>query len=270
MRTALCTLDNIIYNAADFRQTANYIINRQHLVCTSCGTQARHRRQGRDGREACFFSVHAEGCNQATLVHVTGQAGDDHESEVFATGQRIVVDFGFGTSESGDESQPTAGTDAGNGYIGRNGGNGTAPRNFMYRRLSTLLRGLIDSDGYRNSTQTIEVLGRGEFAVPDFFLNFSDVTDDDIGSYHGFWGTIPHTNKRRDSLWLNTGRPGTMSVLLPESLMETVYQRYGIRNHMEIIGADILVLGELLAALSNGKMFVQISDVNQFALRLSR
>lgn len=270
MRTALCTLDNITYDAADFRETTNFTINRDHLVCSSCGVQARHRRQGRDGREACFFSVHAEGCNQATLVHVTGQDGGDHESEVFTVGQRLIVDFSFGTPEAGGVTQPTAGAAGGYGHVGRNGGIGNTPRDYMYRRLSTLLRGLIDSDGYRNSTQIIEVEGRGEFAVPEFFLNFSDATADYIGSYHGFWGAIPHTNTRRDSLWLNSGGPEAMSVLIPESLLESICQRYGIRIHAEIIGADMLVLGELRAARSNGKMFVQVSDINQFALRLTR
>lgn len=268
MRTALCTLDNMIYNAADFRQTANYSINRSSLVCTDCGVTAHHRRQGRDGREACFFAEHAEGCNLATMIHASSQA--DNDQDIFTTGQTIIVDFNFGTPEALAGAQPTAGGAAINGQGVQDGDNGPDSRDIIHRRLSSLLRGLIASDGYRTSTQTINVVGQGEYPISDFFINFPDATADIIGSYHGFWGEIPHTNVRRDSVWLNTGEPGaTMSVLIPERFMEAIFQRYGIQSHREIIGSHMLVFGELKAA-RNGKLFIEVGDISQFALRLAR
>jgi len=54
MRTALCTLDGVIYRSADFAQTEDFENKRDHLVCPECRMRAFYRRPTRNGRDACF------------------------------------------------------------------------------------------------------------------------------------------------------------------------------------------------------------------------
>jgi hypothetical protein len=269
MRIARCILDGVTYNSSDFRHTASFTISKRSLVCTECGVSAFFRNQGRDGREACFFAKHTEDCNLSTLVHaITSTGGSNGESDAFTTGERIIVNFNVGATEIDPETRPNAGAADQGEHIVQQGG-GTAPRNFMHRGLRSLLRSLTGSDDFRSSTQSIEVDGQGKFDVADFFMDFASVSDELVGSYHGFWGLITDTQIRRDSLWLNTGGPGTMSVLLPENIIDETVLRFGVESPNDLAGAHILVFGELKMA-RNGKLFVQIEDPSRFTLRLAR
>jgi hypothetical protein len=104
---------------------------------------------------------HADGCNLAT-----GENDDlqDMANANLTTGQRIAVDFSAASSGNGIES---------------------------------LLRSLMESEEFRRDSNIIEVPEHGEFAVSDLFVNFSDVTDDHIGVFHGYWGYIPDAAKLR-------------------------------------------------------------------------
>lgn len=271
MRVALCTQDGVTYEAVDFNQTTDFITKKRFLECPECHGPAFYRGLTRNGREACFGArPHIPGCTLATLEHdgeATGQGNE--EDELLTIGQRIVLDFNFGTAEAGQGGQP-AGVPIATGNAGTHGDNGPAVRETITRRLGPLLRSLIELDEFRRSPQIIEVPEIGEFSVADFFVNFTDVTDDHIGSYHGFWGMVPDARRAANgTLWFNSGGREDMSALLDKSFIEETCQRFHVENEEDIAGAYILVLGELRLA-KNGKKYVQIDDPYRFTLRLAR
>ncbi|MBV5341526.1 MAG: hypothetical protein J0665_18550 [Deltaproteobacteria bacterium] len=269
MRMARCTLDNITYNATDFSQTADMIIKRSALTCIECGVQAFFRRQGRDGREACFFATHAEDCRQATLLHtINTNAEGNGDDGVFTTGQRIIVNFNVGTTGTNTETQPIAGSADHGGHIGQQGG-GTAPRDYTYRGLRSLLLALIDVDDFRRSTQMIEIENQGDYAVSELFINFTEATADYVDSYHGFWGELVDAERHGNALYFNSGGRNDISALLDVHFIEEFYRRYNITSPREIAGAHILVFGQLTVS-SRGKKLVVIEDPSLFTLRLAR
>jgi len=270
MRIALCTLDGITYRAADFSLTEGFNDKRRNLVCPECGMRAYYRNYVRNTREAHFGArPHAEGCTQAPLEQLgaTGQAGD--EDEILTTGHRIVVDFNFGTPEGMQGEQrgvvPVA---VGNGVTW--GTRGQAVNETMTRRLGPLLRSLMESEEFRRSTQSLEIPDRGEFIVSNFFVNFGDVTENHIGSYHAYWGMVPDASisRRNGALWFNSGGWEDLSVLLDQSHIEATFQRFHIEDMEEISGAYILVFGDLRVS-ANGMKYVEISDPARFTLRLA-
>lgn len=273
MRAALCILDGVIYEAVTFAQTENFETNRAHLVCPECNGPAYYRRSTCNGRDACFASrAHAEGCNMATMIQGGPLVGHgEGEEGLFTTGQRIVVNFNYGTQENGDEAQPTGGPpDTGN--AGEGNGQGAAVRENTYRYMSSLLRSLIQSEEFRRSTQIIEVPGRDEeVTVEDFFLEFPDVTEDHINTYHGYWGTIQDARQGTGrTLWFNSGHINDdVSALLDHRHIRTVYQTFNIDNETELTGAHILVLGTLRVA-GSGKRCVQIEAPEHVTIRLAR
>lgn len=116
MRIARCTLDNIAYTAVDFNKTDDFVNKRRNLICPQCNVPAFYRGISQNGREACFGARHSDGCDLATMEHdgtTAGQGGID--DEIMTTGQRIVVDFNFGTTVTDYEAQPAGGqADTGN------------------------------------------------------------------------------------------------------------------------------------------------------------
>ena len=271
MRIAHCTQDGVIYEAVDFNQTTDFINMKRFLECPECHGPAFYRGLTRNGREACFGArPHIPGCTLATLEHdgeTTGQGNE--EDELLTTGQRIVLDFNFGTAEAGEGAQP-AGVPIATGNAGTQGDNGPAVRGTMTRRLGPLLRSLIESDEFRRSPQVIEVPVIGEFTVADFFVNFVDVTNDHIGSYHGFWGMVPDARKdTQGNLWLNSGGRENMSARLGLGDIEATYRRFNIQDEEDIAGAYVLVLGDLRVGPSR-KRYVKITEASRFTLRLAR
>lgn len=270
MRTALCTQDGVTYQAVVFNQAEGFLDKKRFLVCPQCQGPAFYRGSTRNGREACFGArPHAEGCILAAPEHdgtITEPGAG--EGEIFTTGQRIVLDFNFGTPVADDGGQPIGATTA-TGDGGVPGGTGEAVREIMTRRMSSLLRSLMESEEFRGSTQVMEVAGEGEFTVADLFVNFADVTDDNIGRYHGFWGMVPDAQRDGSgTLWFNSGGQEDMSVLLDQRFIEEAYRRFHIDDAEDIAGAYILVLGELKRS-RNGKKFVQITEPFRFTLRLA-
>ncbi|GFE56814.1 hypothetical protein [Geobacter sp. AOG1] len=270
MESALCTLDNITYTATNFNQVDGFEDKRKNLVCTECNGPAFFRGPTRNGREACFGArPHAEGCALATLEHDGPPAGHgDEGDEIFTTGQRIVVDFNYGALETVEATQPVGGQ-ANACNIGVGYGQAVAIRQNMTRRMSSLLRSLIETAEFRRSTQIIEIAGEGEFTVGDFFVNFSEVTGNHINCFRGYWGMIPDTQlDHNGTLWFNSGGREDISVLLDRNHIGAVYRRFHIDHEEEIAGAYLLVMGVLKLSAS-GKKYVEIVDPAHFTLRLA-
>lgn len=273
MRTARCTINNQVYAAEDFNQVVGFQTLRNNLVCTGCGFTARYRSPGRDGRNPCFYArPHDDGCRLATPEYEGAQVGTGNvEDEIFTTGQRIVVNFNVGTNATAIEAPPTGGA-AENG--GRRGGNngGITPREITYRTMSKLLRTLIESEEFRRSTSIIEIPGRGEYVAANLFMNFTDMTEDHLDTYHGYWGRIADARVSYFSrtLWFNSGDEDDVSVLLDQRYVGETLQQFNIAVLPQVAGAYILVFGEFKRAQQNEKKFIQITDPNYFTLRLPR
>jgi hypothetical protein len=269
VRTARCTINNQVYTAEVFAQVEDFYNKRRNLSCTECNGPAFFRGATRNGREACFGARHVNGCNLATLEHdgtATGQGNG--EDEIFTTGQRIFVDFNFGAPEAVVDGQPTGGvTEAGDQRV-CNGG-GTVPRDVMNRRLRPILNTLIQSEEFRLSTQTIVVPGQdGEYTATGLFRNFTVVTQQHFGMFHGYWGQITAARKLGNSYWFNTGSLESVSILLDEMYFDEVARRFNIQDLEDLPGSYLLVFGRLMRS-QNGKIYVQITDPSRFTMRLA-
>jgi hypothetical protein len=227
MKTAICPINNRTYEAATFEQDEYFELIKNSMICPQCSQPVFYRGVTQNGREACFGARHTEGCDMATSEH------DDMQEVVNVSqvaAQRIVVDFN------------TAGS------------------------IDHLLQSLMESDEFRRSTRIIEVPGHGEITIADFFVNFADVTENHIGSYHGFWGLIPDARVSGNTMWLNSGGPDSACANVDQIYFETIYQRLDIQNAAKISGSHILVFGELKKGRRD-KKFVLITDPNNFTVK---
>ena len=264
MIRALCTLDGVTYNAVDFNQTVNFSTLRRRMVCIECGGPAYYRSQGSDDRAACFVgNPHADGCSRATVMYAVSPT-----ERAAVENRRIVVNFDFGGQHTGTVIRPTGGVAA----IGTQEDQNTscAPtRNIASRSLRSLLSELIGNEDFTSSAVTIEIPGRGEYAVANLFVSFANATADHIGGFHGFWGRIVDADTQDNTLYFNSGDQEAVSVLLDQQFHNETADRYGTENLNDFRGAYMLVFGELSLS-RRGKKYVQITDQNYFTLRLNR
>lgn len=264
MRYALCTLDNVTYDAVDFEQTANFTTNRSYLLCPECRVRATYRRQGRDDRSPCFRAVHADGCTQerihANTVSVTPVAAPVAENiEAPApVHECIVVDFRLDLSTDRPEVLTSA--------IQR--ADATYPRTTVLP-LRTLHGELIVNDDLLRSQKIIVIPGRGDFTAADLFVNFDDVSAEHIGQYHGYWGVISNANIQGNTLYFNFGRRNDMRALLDAQYIQNFNDRYNISSPLELAGAQMLFLGELSLS-QRRKKYVLITDLSFCTVRPRR
>lgn len=263
MKLARCTLDNQTYNADTFRSLADFRRLNEAMVCLECGGRARYRHTGSDGRSSSFVGrPHRDNCNIRTNYSVESHA--ERNEPVPPEEQVLVVNFNTITAQDERSIQPTGGV-AGNDLTQENADQRQAnpARHFSMRRL--LVR-LMSSDNFIGWPATTVVPGAGRHETTSLFMNLLDVTTDSIGEFHGYWGAIPNVRVDDNSLWLNSGMPEHMSVLLDDQLAEEFYQRYPVDNMSELEGAHILVFGTLLHARRRGKLYVHVTDLNNFYL----
>jgi hypothetical protein len=191
MDVALCTLDDVVYNATSFAvlPPSDLALKRKFLVCSKCSGPSFFRKISRSGQAACFGArPHEVGCSLAAPEYEQTDDGQGDDQDIVNNpGQHIVVDFDFGAPEHDRHNDPDGFVSSG-ARGGRYVGSVARPDAMMNRRLSTILRNLVASRQFRTSRQVLEVAGVGESYVVDFFVSFTSVTEEHEGQYKGFWG----------------------------------------------------------------------------------
>jgi hypothetical protein len=271
MDIAKCTLNEQTYTAVIFSELPpNDLSNkRQSLVCIECEADAFFRKESRSGQAACFGArPHVDGCTFASPATETTEAEGGDEDIIRNPGQIIEIDLNFGAAPVNVDINPNVDEEGAQGRGGRHVGRGARPNANMQRRLSTLLRNLINSNEFRGSNQQIELAGRDATSVRNFFVNFNDVSNEHDREFHGYWGML--TDARIDNggnLWLNSGRRSAVSSVIPTENVDALYARHNIRDEEEFAGAYILIIGTKETSL-NGKQYIRATSVNHLVVRV--
>lgn len=272
MDLALCTDDGVTYEAVEFSHLPPVELaqKRRLLKCPECDGPAFFRKASRSGRAACFGArPHEDGCSLAAPEHDTQADGQGADQDALENpGERIVVDFNFGAvQQPAHEEAP--GLPRNLNRRGRFISEGEQPDARTHRRLSTLLRTLLEVPQFSQSNQILEIVGRDEITVRDFFIPLADVSEEHIGQYRGFWGMLSDARVAQNgTLWLNSGGRDDISFCLDLEQVEGIYERYGIEDEEDIAGAYILVFGTLQLS-QNGKLYCPIANSGFMSLRLA-
>ena len=268
MQTARCNQDGAIYNAPSFGNLNPDEIEQKRglLSCPECDRHSYFRRQTSNGRAPCFCAHHEPGCEFAAPSPMA--RSDSSGLGRFSSGvldRPIVVDFAYGSWDGGVQGsgrQPANSSVAANPSCQIQGGSSSVT---SHRRLSTLLRDILEVPDFVRSPQTLYVQGIGQTRVCDFFVNFSQLNRTHLGQLMGHWGALSfawHGNS--GELWLNTenGGRGDLGVCVPARLVDALYERYAI-NHgatWELGSCIALVVGTVHLSQS-GKPYIEVADL---------
>jgi hypothetical protein len=273
MLYALCTAYDRIYSAIEFARLPADQINllRRLLRCPECNEPGFFHNSSYDGRVPPFFgaSPHKFGCSQASQEPDTSgySAPDVMDKVLYQPGGKIVVNFNFGAfaqQEYDEENEPESILNS----TARNHRLRNRLQASFYRCLKSLLRLLVNSIEFRNSSKHIEVHGNSEITVADFFVPLLDVTERYLGCYRGYWGLLSDMRQKEgdNTVWFNSGGKDNVSFCMNSSFMSEFYQRYPFRDPEDIAGKYILVIG-LLREAPNKKFYCEIVDPAFMALR---
>ena len=270
MDIAKCTLDGSTYNAVNFSLLASNEMSekRQNLVCTECEKDAFFRKASRTGQAACFGArPHEADCSFASVEtqRVENEGGD--EDRLINPGQNIIIDLNYGAAPRINVHVDTNDQEGDNEGRGRHVGNRPRPNANMQRRLSTLLRNLINSEEFRGSPQQITLRENEPTTVANFFVNFADVCAQHDYQFHGYWGLLTDARLGNNGdLWLNSGGRGNVSCLIQVDDVDAFYQRYNIDDIEDFAGAYVLVLGEKNTS-QNGKPYVVANGLERIVIQ---
>jgi hypothetical protein len=272
MDIARCAEDGQIYMAATFANLHpnNLERMRQQLTCPECSGPAFFRKASKSGRAACFGArPHRDGCGLAAQDSEQIFDGEGTDLDVLNNpAERIVVDLAYGTPPREIHSDPAEGS----GHTGRApryvGGN-HRPDARMHRRLSSLLRTLIEAPHFAQSKQLLEIAGQTEIAVCDFFIPLSFANQRLQGQFRGWWGLISDAKRDgNETIWLNGGGRGMISFCIPPEMETQVLDRFRLEDIEQLAGAYVLVIADLRIS-QNGKMHCVINSPNHIAIRLT-
>lgn len=179
-------------------------------------------------------------------------------------GGRIVVDFNYGTPVHPAHSEMAGSVPT----SGRTGAYADRSDARTHRRLSSLLRYLIESPAFGNSDQIIETDGHNGIAARDFFIPMRSADQRYLGQFGGYWGLISDVrfSDDRRTLWFNGGGQSNFSFCLDSEFVGDLNQRYRVADEEDLAGAYILVIG-VLRISHEGKLYCVIEDVGSMALR---
>ncbi|MET0332589.1 MAG: hypothetical protein ABW154_14285 [Dyella sp.] len=271
MDIAVCNLDGEIYYAAQFAQLPMRELERlrKDLSCKGCRGPAYFRRASTSGRSACFGArPHADGCEFGSADSGTwGTDGSDVADELANTGDHIMVDLRFGAD---DERVAAAGGAEQRQGHGKTFGTGTGIRHAKsHKRLTGLLRLLMHSEDFRNSTAIVELPGQLTLSAKEFFVPFGNIDSSMHLDFRGYWGLVRSAESAgSDGIWLNTGSRGDFSVRLPGQVYKDLKARFEIEDLDRLAGAYVLVIAKL-AKSKKDKLLCWPNDAAYVALNLA-
>ena len=268
MQTARCIEDGKIYSAIEFAQlpATDFDHLKMGLQCPKCNGPAVFRRSSRNYGAPCFRGQpHAAGCTLSSQDECADDQDGDFGNATIDSGTVIVVDFNYGgqngsehieTDERGSSRSRTS-----DGYFGQ-------PVPFVQRRLSSLLRILIDNPAVGQSDQLIKIQGWEEIAAKDLFVPLHDVTEQYAGLYRAYWGLVRNAGIAPDgALWLNSEGPANFSFCIQPHHLNEIARRFPIKKTDDLADAHVLVFGAPKFAQS-GKFCCIVADPDCMALRL--
>lgn len=272
MDIARCTENGLVYTAATFATLHPNDLERmrQQLTCPECSGPAFYRKASISGRAACFGArPHHDACSLAAQDSEHVIEGEGTDLDVLNNpAERIVVDLAFGAPARevhGDLEEGAGRAGRAPRYVGGN----PRPNARMHRRLSSLLRTLIEAPHFARSNQLLEIAGQPEISVCDFFVPLTQVDKLMQGRIRGWWGLISDAKVGGDeSLWLNGGGRGMLSCCIPYELRTQVLGRFRLDDIEQLAGAYVLVIGDLRIS-QHGKMYCVIDSPNHIAIRLT-
>ena len=270
MNIATCTEDFLTYTAMEFSRLHpdDLARKRRLLRCPECNGIGYFHNTSYDFRIPPFFGArcHVPGCSLAALEYDNSRldAPDSRDQVLLMPGGKIIVEFEYGGYDKPecDEdifSEPIRGHIRNDGY---------RPDACSHRRLSTLLRLLVNSPEFRTSRKLIDVNRDSNTTVADFFVPLENVTEQYLGHYKGFWGVISDVryDKNEASVWFNSGGQDNVSFCMDKMHLIDFFNRYPVRDAEELAGAYILVFGTLKYC-PRKKLYCVIEDPCFMALR---
>jgi hypothetical protein len=273
MDIARCTENGMVYLVNDFSQLDPVNLERMRglLQCTECTGLGYFRKSSRNRGAPCFGARHADGCHLAVsnFGHLKDSAADErYQTELMSPGNRIVVDFDFGAHERPDciDGGSYATRQSRASYV--HGGDGGRQDARVHRRLSSILRTLIDTPAFGQSDVILEIPECGEIAARDFFVPILDVTVQYAGQFRGYWGLVSDARYFDKQLWLNGGGRDHVSFCIQHHHIEEILQKYRIDDEEDFAGAYILVIG-MLRISQNGKRYCVVADPRCVAFKLT-
>ncbi|UFH50296.1 hypothetical protein [Pseudomonas sp. KNUC1026] len=269
MDTARCTEDDVRYLASHFAllPAAELERKRRALVCDSCGAEAYFRKASASGQGACFGArPHGLLCQATAIGAVKGNANPEEQDILDNPGDVIELDLCYGRAGTGTPL-PWQAPVTTPGSAGRYTGLGSGAPALTRRRLTPILRNLIYSEPFRNSSQVINVPGQGIHTIRRFFVSTHQVHAGLEGWHLGYWGMIASVGVANDegALWLNAGGYGDYSVLVSENMVSDLLRRARKQDVDALAGCHLLVLGELRRS-GGGKLWVYLDDVERCAV----
>ncbi|KAA6172704.1 hypothetical protein F3K53_24385 [Pseudomonas veronii] len=266
MDIAKCTLDGIEYYASKFAKLppTELALKRRNLVCTKCGTRALFVKEAKSGQGPHFRARPHLNCSLAAPESERGEGGGDDKDMLHNPGDHIVLDLKYGQGEqiNGD---PGAGGKGGSSG-GRYNGTGGRKKSVSHRRLRPILKNLVYSEAFSQSDQTVELPDVGTYRVKDLFLNFTDVSDDHVGEFRGFWGDILDTRQGYGGpQWINTGFKDDVSVLIEREDLKPFLAHHKVTTD-QLDGMHFLVFGTLRKSAKNGKLWIRPKGIEFTAL----
>jgi hypothetical protein len=275
MDIARCVESGLIYTGNDFARLDPINLERMRrlLQCPECNGPGYFRKSSRNRGAPCFGARHADGCRLTVpnFDRLDDRADEErYRAELMNPGNRIVVDFDYGAHDRPEwiDGANCAQSRTRASYMhGTDGGGRQDVR--VHRRLSSLLRTLINAPAFGQSDVIMEVAECGEIAARDFFVPILDVTVQYAGQFRGYWGLLSDARYHSDQqLWLNGGGRNHVSFCVQRHHVDEIVQRYRISDEEDFAGAYVLVTG-MLQISRQGKRYCVIADPRCIALKFT-
>lgn len=253
---------NAKYTIHEFNKMTEVVRNsfKGRICCPKCNGDAGYRKASTDGKVACFFAKHVDGCGWLTNNKSNKTEGIEDTNIIEVDTSAFGVRWNYRTKKA-DEGNSIAGTSGNNSTINnKNYVNNPAKKTQAKLTLNQILT-YAEIDKLNDVEIDISIGGKTK-RISELVFNTGEIDNSFIDERAFYWGEMKAYNKN----FINLRNTNEVSIFIIKEIMQSFDDRYKNKFFKVLKSNLIIVFGKVIKA-RNGKFLIVLDDMNKIYFR---
>jgi len=230
------------------------------ICCPKCNSDAGYRKASTDGKMACFFAKHVDGCRWSTSNKSDKTEGIEDTNIIEVDTSTFGVRWNYKIKKSDEDNSTESISDSNITINNKNYVNNPAKKTQAKLTLNQILT-YAEVDKLNEVAIEMSIGGKTK-RISEFVFSTDKINDSFIGERAFYWGEM----KFYKSNFINLRNTNEVAIFIVDEILENFDDRYKEKFFKVQKNNLMIVFGKVIKA-KNGKFLITLDDVNKIYFR---
>ncbi|GIO64066.1 MULTISPECIES: hypothetical protein [Paenibacillus] len=229
---------------------------RGQIKCGKCGADALYRKEGRNGRQACFSAKHIGNCDNGSSKKNDSKEGDKETNKIELDTSTFNVRWNYKSTKGKGENLSEDGEER---EVTKNKKKYTKKPAISVQASISLSQILNYAEANIIDEQEILInINNEEIELSKLVFEFNKLDDSHINKSSFYWGEMKSLNNN----FINIKNSKKVSILIDETVLDKFNNRHRNKFFDVVKSNSVIVFGKVIKT-KNANYFVILNDTNQ-------